>query len=134
MAGGRRFRWSKEDLALLVRLHPDTPNEEIAKALGRTCTTIKQRASLLGLKKSRKYSHELQCVKSTLAHAPEEERSTGVVFPRFTCHQVALIRPTGTPLERAGRVAVFSIAGPRVSRGAASRPGWNYRGKHRGPG
>lgn len=47
--------WTAEDDALLRRLYPSTPTGEVAKALGRSLTTVYQRAYTVGLSKSAEY-------------------------------------------------------------------------------
>ncbi len=58
----RRF-WSAEDLARLVKLYPDRPTAEIAKALDRTALAVYQTAAKLDLKKTEAFlaSEESRC-------------------------------------------------------------------------
>jgi hypothetical protein len=44
-------RWSSEDIETLKRLHPITPNTELAQRLNRTTKSITSKAASLGLKK-----------------------------------------------------------------------------------
>lgn len=48
----RMPRWTKEDVAKLEELYPDTPNLDIAHALNRTLKSVVSKAHDLGLKKS----------------------------------------------------------------------------------
>lgn len=50
-----RTRWSADETALLRQLYPSTPTADIARRLGRTLSTVYQRAQRLGLEKSDEY-------------------------------------------------------------------------------
>ncbi|WP_437880873.1 HNH endonuclease signature motif containing protein [Pseudomonas sp. LRF_L74] len=52
---GRRSFWSPTEDAELTELYPDTPMPEIEKRLGRSVSSIYQRARTLGLKRSTEY-------------------------------------------------------------------------------
>jgi hypothetical protein len=52
-AGGRRMpRWTAEQVEQLRRLYADRDNLAVARALGRTVTSVANKANLLGLRKS----------------------------------------------------------------------------------
>jgi hypothetical protein len=50
----KRF-WTPEEDAVLIRLYPDTPSDEIARQLGITVDRVYDRAALLGIKKSAEF-------------------------------------------------------------------------------
>jgi len=134
MARSGPRRWSEEELARLRALYADTPNDLIAKALGRTLWTVNQRACGLGLKKSAVYITGLQRVKSWRARELAEAAHAASALPPFGSYGLGLYLPTGTLIERAGRVEAFRVDGQRTSRAKPFQGrSWN-RGKHRGPG
>lgn len=51
-AAGRMPRWTTEEMELLRQLYADRDNLAVARALGRTVTSVANKANLLGLKKS----------------------------------------------------------------------------------
>lgn len=50
-----RFVWTDEKKALLARLYPNTPTEDVAKALGVTVRKVYSKVGELGIKKSAEY-------------------------------------------------------------------------------
>jgi DNA-binding MarR family transcriptional regulator len=48
---GHGRKWTAKEVALLKELYPECPIGEIAKRLGRTTSTVKNRAYRLGLKR-----------------------------------------------------------------------------------
>jgi hypothetical protein len=48
---GHGRKWTAKEVALLKELYPECPFDEIAKRLGRTVASVKQRAHTLGLKR-----------------------------------------------------------------------------------
>lgn len=51
----RRRYWTEKEIQLLSDLYPNTQTKKIADQLGRTLTTVYQKADRLGLKKSEEY-------------------------------------------------------------------------------
>jgi len=56
----RPVPWAKKDVSALRKSYSSTSNKEIASKLGRTEKAIEQKASRLGLKKSKTYMKKLR--------------------------------------------------------------------------
>jgi hypothetical protein len=50
-----RGRWSSDEIKLLKKLFPNASTREVAGQLGRSAKSAEQKASKIGLKKSRKH-------------------------------------------------------------------------------
>ena len=51
--------WSKSEVALLRKLFPNNPTAILAAKLGRSLGTVKNKASRMGVKKTKKYMKSL---------------------------------------------------------------------------
>ncbi len=50
-----RGRWSSDEIKLLKKLFPNASTREVAGQLGRSAKSVEQKASKIGLKKSKKH-------------------------------------------------------------------------------
>lgn len=50
-----RCSWSKQEVNLLKKLFPNRTTREVADRLGRSAKSVEQKASKIGLKKSKKH-------------------------------------------------------------------------------
>lgn len=57
--GQKMPRWTEEDVALLVKLHPTLTNAEVAEKLGRPVGSISSKAHTLRLEKAPGYRSEI---------------------------------------------------------------------------
>ena len=56
-------RWSRQEVAQLRRIFRNISNDEVAKQLGRSVTSVQNKAFQLGLRKSRKYMKSIGLAK-----------------------------------------------------------------------
>lgn len=52
--------WSDSEIEILKEMYPDNPNEIVADALGRTPGSVRVRAIILRIHKSRHYIHKIR--------------------------------------------------------------------------
>ncbi len=48
-------RWSKDEVKLLKKIFRNRSNREVAEQLGRSISSVRAKASALGLRKTKKY-------------------------------------------------------------------------------
>ena len=119
----RSLFWSEEELARFRAMYPETSNVEIAAVLQRSAMAVKQKARILGLRKSGDYFARIQREKSErsrLTFSVRRETETPSGFHLFELCGTPRYGPTGTPAERAGRIERLAVEGQRLARTEAA--------------
>ena len=74
---GRMPRWTSEEVELLRRVYADRDNLAVARIVGRTVTSVANKANLLGLKKSPHVLTDIGRINVTYRHGAAGEAASG---------------------------------------------------------